>query len=199
MGADQRARRWGLAALGAPWLAVPLAVAVDWFGHRDRARAAPALVVLGAKVHRSGAASDALIARVEHGAALYRAGLAPLVVLSGGKVGSPKSEAEVALELAVERGVPREACLLEDQSRSTYENACFTAALLRARGVTEVVLVSDAFHLYRARQHFRRAGLVAHGSPALCRGRALPLHTRALSAAREAFVLLAEPELFRAR
>ena len=62
--------------------------------------------------------------------------------------------------LAAALGVPAERMILEPRSRDTIGNAFNSAALLRARGLASVVLVSDAYHLARARMLFRRAGLI---------------------------------------
>ena len=62
-------------------------------------------------------------------------------------------------QLALGLGVPPSACLLEEESRTTRENARFTAQLLRARGIQQVLLVSDGYHLPRARMLFRREGI----------------------------------------
>jgi len=61
--------------------------------------------------------------------------------------------------LAAASGVIAERLLVEPDSRDTIGNAFNSAALLRARGLDSVVLVSDAYHLPRARMLFRRAGL----------------------------------------
>lgn len=67
--------------------------------------------------------------RVLHAARLYRAGKAPVVVASGGRLpwsAAERSEAADMADLLVEWGVPREAVLLEERSRTTSENAaCF--------------------------------------------------------------------------
>jgi uncharacterized SAM-binding protein YcdF (DUF218 family) len=62
--------------------------------------------------------------------------------------------------------VPPEALLLEDQARSTEENALYTAALARAHGFDDVIIVTDGYHLYRADLLFRQAGLRPYASPA---------------------------------
>jgi uncharacterized SAM-binding protein YcdF (DUF218 family) len=101
--------------------------------------------------------------------ALYAAGLAPVVICSGGRgPGEPANttEAKAACDLAASLGVPRSALLLEDQSRSTEENALYTAALMTAHGWRSVVVVSDGYHLYRAGLLFGRAGLTPYPSPA---------------------------------
>jgi uncharacterized SAM-binding protein YcdF (DUF218 family) len=129
-------------------------------GDRPSASAADpdAIVVLGCALDRSGAPTPALERRTRHGVALHRAGAAPFLVLSGGGP-HPRSEAAAMAEIARAAGIPEAAILLEDRSRNTFENAAFTVPLLVERGATRVVLVSDFYHLPRARLMFRLAGL----------------------------------------
>jgi uncharacterized SAM-binding protein YcdF (DUF218 family) len=189
-----------LVALGALTCGVlGLAFAVDRFGQKDRARRAQAIVVLGARVLQDGTASGALQARAERAADLYRQGLAPLVVLSGGVGRYPPAEAMAARDVAVSRGVPPDACVVETESHSTAENAAFTARLLRARGLSEAILVTDPYHLLRARQYFWRAGIRAIPSPALLSERNLSLPERCYWTVREAFAILLHPSLWFAR
>jgi uncharacterized SAM-binding protein YcdF (DUF218 family) len=76
----------------------------------------------------------------ERAADVYLAGLAPLLVFSGG-VGAlteglfAGSEASAFAAVAEARGVPRAAMLLEERSTNTGENARFTSALLASRGI----------------------------------------------------------------
>src|SRR3954469_13811206 len=192
--------RWLLLALGVLTCGVlGLAFAVDRFGQKDRARRAQAIVVLGARVLESGAPSGALQARAERAAELYRQGLAPLVVFSGGVGRYPPAEALAARDLALSLGTPLAACAVETESHSTAENAAFTARLLRARGLSEAILVSDPYHLLRARQYFWRAGIRALPSPALLSERNLSLPERCYWTVREAFALLLHPALWFAR
>jgi uncharacterized SAM-binding protein YcdF (DUF218 family) len=88
---------------------------------------------------------------------LYRAGVAPRILLSGG--GSTVPEAEVMRRLALAAGIPESALLVEAVSRNTHENAIQAARLLGACGMTEVVLVTDRYHALRAHILFRLAGL----------------------------------------
>jgi uncharacterized SAM-binding protein YcdF (DUF218 family) len=89
---------------------------------------------------------------------LYHAGLAPLLVLSGGgRQAVP--EAEVMRHLALAAGVPASALLLESRSRTTLENVTETAKLLGRGEWTGVVLVTDGYHALRARLLFRMAGV----------------------------------------
>ena len=93
---------------------------------------------------------------------LLQEGAAPLLLLSGGGDG-PVPEAEIMRRMALARGVPEAALLVEPGSRDTVENARETARLLRSRGGRSVLLVSDRAHLPRAALLFRLAGLRVAG------------------------------------
>ncbi|WP_428262218.1 YdcF family protein [Haliangium sp.] len=130
--------------------------------HRDRFRPADAIVVLGAPLTRRGRISDILEERVRAGVSLYHRGGAPVLCVTGG--GPPgRVEADVMAEYALALGVPRSALRVERRSRSTEENARFSAALLAPDQCHTVWLVSQPFHLRRARALFRR-----HGVEPLC-------------------------------
>jgi uncharacterized SAM-binding protein YcdF (DUF218 family) len=176
-----------------------LAWVVDRFGQRERQVPADAVVVLGARVLAGGVPSGALQARVERAVALYRRGLAPRLVFSGGVGVHPPSEARVMRALAVSLGVPEAACLLEEQSHSTEQNARHSVAVLRAVGARRVVVVSDPYHLLRARQYFRLHGVEVATVPALLTERNLNRVDRLYWTMREAFALLAHPRLLFAR
>ena len=106
--------------------------------------------------------SAGLARRVDRGIRLFRADAAPLLVLSGGGTG-PVPEAEITRQMALARGVPDAALLIEPRSRDTVENARETARLLGPRGGRLVLLVSDRAHLPRAVPLFRLAGLRVAG------------------------------------
>jgi uncharacterized SAM-binding protein YcdF (DUF218 family) len=85
--------------------------------------------------------------------------------------------------VAVQHGVPPQAIVVEERSLSTEENAIQAAALLRAQGWTEAVLVSDDFHLWRAHWMFA-ARIRTWTSPAVTTG-ALELRDEASGVGRE--------------
>jgi uncharacterized SAM-binding protein YcdF (DUF218 family) len=146
----------------------PLSLAlIDAYGLHDQARPAQTIVILGSRVYPGDIAGPALTRRTEHAVALYQAGLAPVIICSGGQ-GEPglMSEAQAACDLAAGLGVPRASLLLEDQSHSTEENARNTAVIMQANGWNTAVIVSDGFHLYRADLLFKRSGLLPYPSPA---------------------------------
>lgn len=130
--------------------------------------AADAIVVLGGgikpvskyRVYPSlGHTSD----RVWHAARIYHAGKAPLIVASAGNVWgrSPdvQSGADAMRILLEALGVSEAAILVEESSRTTHENAVFTAKLAAERGIKRVLLVTAAWHLPRAAASFRQVGL----------------------------------------
>ena len=88
-----------------------------------------------------------------------------MLLLSGGGAG-PVSEAEIMRRLALSRGVPEAALLVEPGSRDTVGNARGSARLLIACGGRSVWLVSDRAHLPRATLLFRLAGLRVAGCAA---------------------------------
>lgn len=99
--------------------------------------------------------------RVWHAARLFHAGKAPVLVMSGGSVlaKSATSEADVMRQFALDLGVPGVAIVLEERSRNTRENARFTAEILKAKGVDQILLVTSALHMRRAVSLFESQGL----------------------------------------
>jgi uncharacterized SAM-binding protein YcdF (DUF218 family) len=193
-------RRWVFALAGVLTCGVyGLAFVVDRFGQRERAVRSDVVVVLGARVLPGGSPSPALRARIEKAVELYHQGLAPRLLFSGGVGVNPPSEARVMKELAVRLGVPEEACLLEEQSHSTEQNARFSADLLRSLGARSVVVVSDPYHLLRARQYFRLHGFEVATSPAFLTERNMRAIDRFYWTVREAFALLLHPLVLFAR
>jgi uncharacterized SAM-binding protein YcdF (DUF218 family) len=176
-----------------------LAFVVDRFGQRERAVRSDVVVVLGARVLPGGSPSPALRARIEKAVELYHQGIAPRLLFSGGVGVNPPSEARVMKELAVRLGVPEEACLLEEQSHSTEQNARFSADVLRSLGARGVVVVSDPYHLLRARQYFRLHGFEVATSPAFLTERNMSAIDRVYWTVREAFALLLHPLVLFAR
>jgi uncharacterized SAM-binding protein YcdF (DUF218 family) len=100
------------------------------------------------------------------------------VLLSGGQ-----GEAAAMHALARAAGVPATALRCESRSRNTAENALYSARMLRAAGIGEVILVSHRTHLLRARLLFRLAGIAVVGSAGVA-ARSRP--AAALAAAYEA-------------
>lgn len=136
----------------------------DAAGRDDRARA-DAIVVMGAAQY-DGTPSPVFAARLDHAIELYRAGVAPLLVVTGGKLeGDRTTEAAAARAYAMEHGVPGEAIIGEDRSHSTLSSIRAVATLLRDVSATTAVFVSDPTHMYRVLRMAEDTGIDATGSP----------------------------------
>jgi uncharacterized SAM-binding protein YcdF (DUF218 family) len=167
-----RRRRWRrriLRAIGVAVLLVLGYLSVTFIqvwraSSEDGARSADAIVVLGAAQY-DGRPSPVLEARLQRALQLYEAGLAPVVVVTGGRQdGDTFTEATTGYNWLVARGVPGEAIEKEVQGRSTYESLAATARFLRDENVMEVVLVTDGYHALRVSGIAREVGLTPHVS-----------------------------------
>ncbi len=160
--------RWGrraarliilITVLGTLILGV-LAGIIVIYGHRDHAQSADLIVVLGG-------GTTGTARRTLHAAALYQDGIAPYILCTGATLsGSHITEATICARTAQRAGVPEDAILREEISRSTEENAIQTAAIMRSYAWDSVVIVSDDYHLWRSHLLFEAQGVEAWTSPA---------------------------------
>jgi uncharacterized SAM-binding protein YcdF (DUF218 family) len=140
-------------------------VLVEHAGRRDEAQKADAIVVLGAAQY-VGRPSPVLRARVDHAVSLWKRGLAPTLILTGGiGLGDTTSEAAVARKYAISKGVPDHAIVLEINGRTTSESMRAVARIMEDREQKSVILVSDPFHMLRLSILARRHGLEPYTSP----------------------------------
>ncbi len=128
-------------------------------------RPVDAIVVLGAAQY-NGRPSPVLRARLDHALGLYREGLAPLLVVTGGVgKGDTTSEAIVGRRYLMAHEVPAGAVVAQPEGRTTMASMTAVAAWLRSRGHERVLLVSDPVHMFRLRLEARRTRLEAYTSP----------------------------------
>lgn len=134
-------------------------------GYRDEQRPAAAIVVMGAAQY-DGRVSHVFAARLEHAVALYEAGVAPRLIVTGGKAeGDRTTEAASARAYAIARGVPSDAILVEDGSRSTLESIRAIQVVMRENDLGSAIFVSDRPHMLRVLRIAADAGIEAWGSP----------------------------------
>jgi uncharacterized SAM-binding protein YcdF (DUF218 family) len=106
--------------------------------------------------------------RIWYGARLYREGLAPVILVSGGNAlqESPDSAEANAMALFLEDlGVPPDVILMETTSRNTSENALNSAEILQPMGFNRILLVTSATHMVRATRYFENAGFEVYPAP----------------------------------
>lgn len=132
---------------------------------RDGSRPAEAIIVLGAAQY-DGRPSPVLQDRLDHALALYQAGLAGQIVLTGGRQeGDRFTEATAGYNYLRGRGVPDEDLLKEVDGTSTWDSLRAVARFLVDRDLREVVLVTDDYHAYRVEAIAEDIGLDASVSP----------------------------------
>jgi uncharacterized SAM-binding protein YcdF (DUF218 family) len=145
------------------WIGIMVAIVLA--GRRDEARPAAAIVVLGAAQY-VGRPSPVLRARLDHAIQLWRHGMAPQVIFTGGRgEGDTTSEAAVSRRYALRRGVPDSSIVVETIGRTTRESLHGVAELMLDQPNSEVILVSDPFHMLRLSILARRFGLRPIMSP----------------------------------
>ena len=108
--------------------------------------------------------------RVLYAAKLYREGAAPIILASGGKVNftpdSPSTPAEDMADLLTFLDVPPSAIWQQNRSQNTYEDALYSTILLAEQGIEEIILVTSAIHMPRAKALFEAQGLTVIPAPA---------------------------------
>ncbi len=116
-----------------PEIARPLGVVWDYMRLVHPAAPADAILTLGSFDPQAAV----------HAASLWRAGLAPVVIMSGGiahrggllDTGWDRPEAEVFADVAVREGVPREKILIEDRAQNTGDNFILGKAVAARAGL----------------------------------------------------------------
>ena len=137
---------------------------IDQFAGRDQAGPADAIAVFGAAEY-DGRPSPVFRARLDHAAALYNRGIAPLIIALGGDGGDQFSEGGVGREYLMSVGIPESAIIAETESRSTAEAARRLAAIARTNRFRRLVVVSDDTHLFRIHAICAANGLDVLTSP----------------------------------
>lgn len=134
-------------------------------GNRDERTPADAIVVMGAAQY-DGRPSPVFAARLDHAIELYHDGVAPRLIVTGGKrEGDRTTEAASARSYAIEHGVPENAILSEDASRTTLQSIRRVAALMRDKDLGSAVFVSDPSHMLRVLRMASDEGINGYGSP----------------------------------
>ncbi len=123
---------------------------------------ADAIIVLGASVYPDGTPSGILQDRLDDGIALYFAGAAPKIIMSGDNGTESYNECWAMKQYAISQGVPSEDVFCDHAGFSTYET------MYRARhvfGADRVVIATQTYHLYRAIYDAQGVGMEAIGVP----------------------------------
>jgi uncharacterized SAM-binding protein YcdF (DUF218 family) len=126
---------------------------------KQELHSADAIIVFGAAQY-DGRPSPVFRARLDHANELFRQGLAPLVITTGGSAADPKfSEGGVGHDYLMRKGIPESALIAETQANDTAESAERVAAIMRANHMDSCLAVSDAYHMFRIRMLLMHQGL----------------------------------------
>ena len=135
------------------------------------AQRADAIVILGAGRERGDPAWDSIdqptgiaLERVRYAARLAKASGLPVLTSGGLHYGSPPSEAWIMAQ-SLRDDFGTSARWMEERSRTTWENAEFSAQLLAEHGIKRVVVVTQAWHMQRSRWSFEQHGLQVVPAP----------------------------------
>lgn len=128
------------------------------YGKTDYRRPADAIVVFGARTYADGRPSQALADRVRTACGLYNAGLARVMIMSGGPGDGAVHETEAMRRMAMELGVPGDAILMDKEGLNTDATVKNTVPMLEKMGAQRVLAVSHFYHLPRVKMTYERAG-----------------------------------------
>lgn len=157
------------------WIAIPLLFVVGVFaflGHaivddseQQQLHPADAIIVFGAAEY-DGRPSPVYKARLDHANDLFRQGLAPLVITTGGAAADPKfNEGQVGHDYLMRRGIPESALIAETTASDTAESAKRVAVIMRENHMHACLAVSDAYHVFRIRKMLEHEGLQVYLAP----------------------------------
>jgi uncharacterized SAM-binding protein YcdF (DUF218 family) len=159
------ARVFVAAVLAFVLLVSSTALAIWWNARRDSRPASDAIVVLGSAQY-NGVPSSIFEARLEHAIALYKDGVAPMIVTVGGKAtGDQFTEAEAGRDYLASAGIPDDALLAVPKGVDTLESMRVVSAAFDEHGWSSAVLVTDPWHAMRAQRMAEDAGMTAESSP----------------------------------
>jgi len=147
------------------WVA-SVAGRVWYVARQDNVTPVDAIVVLGASQY-DGTPTSVFAARLDHAAGLWKDGVAPVVVTVGSNLpGDRFTEAGAGRTYLIDQGVAGRRVIAVPRGNDTWNSLQAVQRLVDRRGWDSVVLVSDPWHEFRAREMSERLGMVATTSPA---------------------------------
>ncbi len=155
-----RTRKYLLVALGAfVGLTLVGTACIVVAGLKDHLGKADIGLVLGSKVELDGTPSPSLRGRLDETVDLYRDGYFPRVIASGGVGKEGYDEALVMKDYLVSHGVPQGRVIVDSGGATTFASARNTLQIVRRENLKSVFVISQYFHLPRARMALRRFGI----------------------------------------
>jgi len=147
-----------ISSIPAAGILIALAVLIS-SGLKDHMGKADIALVLGNTVNTDGTPSPRLRARLDKTLELYREGYFPTIIVSGGIGIEGYDEAKVMGDYLVSHGVPADQIIMDNEGINTYASAKKTLQIIRESNKKSVFVVSQYFHLPRARLTLERLGI----------------------------------------
>ena len=147
-------------------LAVMIAtVRIVQYGKVDEKMHCDVAIILGAAT-TDGEVSPVYRERINHSIWLYKNGYVDYLIMTGGVgEGNETSDAFAAKQYAIEKDVPEQVILIEEQSTITEENLDYAKAIMDAHSMDTAIIVSDPLHMKRAMLMANGYGITAYSSP----------------------------------
>ncbi len=168
--AQRRRRHWVRWLLGLVVLALLIWVSSICFwivreSWQQEVHPADAIIVFGAAEY-DGRPSPVFRARLDHAYDLYRRGVSPFVITTGGAGGDPKyTEGAVGRDYLAQRGIPSDHLIAETQASDTAESVDRLAVIMHANHMRSCIAVSDEYHVFRIRKLLERKGVRVFVAP----------------------------------
>lgn len=137
-------------------------------GHSDGNKSAEYIVVLGAALHGEDM-SLSLQSRMDTALKYIEQHPNVKIIVSGGRgLGESITEAEAMKKFLVRNHINEGKIIKEEKSTNTVENLKFSKAIIRnhEKGNPNIIIVTNNFHLFRAKMLAKRLGIKAYGLPA---------------------------------
>jgi uncharacterized SAM-binding protein YcdF (DUF218 family) len=165
-----RRKRWWLRVF-----ALAVAIFLLWFlficfgvvheSQQQEVLPADAIVVFGAAEY-AGRPSPVFRARLDHAYELFRRGVAPIVITTGGAGGDPKfSEGGVGHDYLLSRGIAEQKLIAETQGTDTAHSAERVAVIMHTNNMHICIAVSDEYHVFRIRRLLEHEGITVMVAP----------------------------------
>ena len=145
--------------------AIITAVSIAHYEKLDEKAHCDVAIILGAATSGE-KVSPVYRERINHGIWLFENGYVDYLILTGGVgKGNEKSDAYVAKQYAIEKGVPEQVILIEEKSKITEENLEYAKEIMDAFSMDTAIIVSDPLHMKRAMLMASDYGIDACSSP----------------------------------
>lgn len=135
-------------------------------GLRKTNRDADVAIILGAALTEAHEVTDVFRERLKHGIQMYHNKRVRTLIITGG-VGDGKnvSEAMAGKQFAIRAGVPADKVLIEEHSKTTFQNLYYARELMIENSLKTALIISDPTHMARAMMMCAYIGINAHPSP----------------------------------